>query len=105
MGSDWLACPVCCDLLNRLVRMQKRHSPYLSGMFSGCIVNNGAVNIAYQFEPDWDPENISEEDRAEPVQAHGSYRTFQNGTFLFVCCCFIFLNTLLFVNATGYVSF
>ncbi len=26
-------------------------------------------NIAYQFGPEWDPENISEEDRAEPVQA------------------------------------
>ncbi len=35
----------------------------------GCIVNNGVINIAYQFEPDWDAENISEEDRAEPVQA------------------------------------
>ncbi len=33
------------------------------------VVNNGAVNIAYQFEPEWDPDNISEEDRAEPVQA------------------------------------
>ncbi len=31
-----------------------------------CIVNNGVVYIAYQFEPDWDAENISEE---EPVQA------------------------------------
>ncbi len=29
---------------------------------------NRALN-AYQFEPDWDPEDISEEDRAEPVQA------------------------------------
>ncbi len=25
--------------------------------------------IAYQFEPDWDAEDISEEDHAEPVQA------------------------------------
>ncbi len=41
-------------------------------MRSGCIVNNGIVNIAYEFEPDWDAENISEEDHAEPVQAHGS---------------------------------
>ncbi len=38
-------------------------------MCSGCIVNNGVVNIAYHFEPDWYPENISEEDRVEPVQA------------------------------------
>ncbi len=38
-------------------------------MCSGCIVNNGVIYIAYQFKPDWDPENISEEDRAEPVQA------------------------------------
>ncbi len=28
-----------------------------------------ASSIAYQFEPDWDAEDISEEDRAEPVQA------------------------------------
>ncbi len=33
------------------------------------IVNSGVVYNAYQFEPDWDPEDISEEDRAEPVQA------------------------------------
>ncbi len=26
-------------------------------------------NIAYQFGPERDPENISEEDQAEPVQA------------------------------------
>ncbi len=36
---------------------------------SSCIVNNGVVYIAYQFEPDWDAEDISEEDHAEPVQA------------------------------------
>ncbi len=35
----------------------------------GWIVNSGVVYNAYQFEPDWDPEDISEEDRAEPVQA------------------------------------
>ncbi len=46
----------------------KSPAPQLIGMRSGCIVNNG-VYIAYQFEPDWDPEDISEEDRAEPVQA------------------------------------
>ncbi len=34
-----------------------------------CIVNKGVVYIAYQFEPQWDSEDISEEDRAEPVQA------------------------------------
>ncbi len=35
------------------------------------IVNNGVVYIAYQCEQsiDWDPENIIEEDHAEPVQA------------------------------------
>ncbi len=59
MGWDWLAGSVCCDWLNRL----------LSGMCSGWIVNSGVVYNAYQFEPDWDPEDISEEDRAEPVQA------------------------------------
>ncbi len=38
-------------------------------MRSGCNVNNGVVNIAYQFEPTWDAEGISEEDRTEPVKA------------------------------------
>ncbi len=33
------------------------------------LVNNDIVNIAYQFESDWDAEDISEEDHAEPVQA------------------------------------
>ncbi len=61
----------CCDLLNRQCT-SKRHTPQLSGMYSSCIVNNGVANIAYQFEPKWDAEDISEEDRAEPVQAHGS---------------------------------
>ncbi len=46
-----------------------RPAPQLSGMRSGWIVNSGVVYNAYQFEPDWDPEDISEEDRAEPVQA------------------------------------
>ncbi len=67
MGSDWLAGPVCSDLLNRQCA-SKRHAPQLR-MRSGCIVNNVVVNIAYQFEPNWDAEGISEEDRAEPVQA------------------------------------
>ncbi len=40
-----------------------------SGMCSACIVNNDVINIAYQFEPDWDPENINEEDHAETMQA------------------------------------
>ncbi len=68
MGSDWLAGPVCCDSLNHQC-VSKGHAPRLSGMCSGCIANNDVVNIAYQFEPEWDPENISEEDHAEPVQA------------------------------------
>ncbi len=38
-------------------------------MCSGCIVNNGVVYIAFQLEPDWDAEDISDEDHAEPVQA------------------------------------
>ncbi len=38
-------------------------------MRSGCIVNNDVINIAYQFESDWDAEDISEEDCAQPVQA------------------------------------
>ncbi len=42
----------------------KRPAPLLSGMRSGWIVNSGVVYNAYQFEPDWDPE-----DCAEPVQA------------------------------------
>ncbi len=68
MGSDWLAGSVCCDWLNRLY-CTERPAPHLSGMCSGWIVNSGLVYNAYQFEPDWDPEDISEEDRAEPVQA------------------------------------
>ncbi len=52
--------------------VQKCPAPQLSGMCSGCIVNNAVLNIAYQFEPEWDPANISEEDRAEHVQTHGS---------------------------------
>ncbi len=67
MGSDWLAGPVCCDWLNHLYGASECPAPQLSGMCSGCIVNNGVVYIAYQFEPDW--EDISEEDQAQPVQA------------------------------------
>ncbi len=63
MGSDWLAGPVCCDWLNCLYCTSKHPAPRLSGMRSDCIVNNGVVYIAHQFEPDWDAENISEEDR------------------------------------------
>ncbi len=69
MGWDWLAGSVCCDSLNRLYCLSERPAPHLSGMCSGWIVNSGVVYNAYQFEPDWDPEDISEEDRAEPVQA------------------------------------
>ncbi len=69
MGWDWSSGPVCCDWLNRLYCASKRPAPHLSGMCSGWIVNSGVVNIAYKFEPDWDPEDISEEDCAEPVQA------------------------------------
>ncbi len=47
MGSDWLAGPVCYDWLNR-----NRPAPQLRFMCSSCIVNNGVVYIAYQFEPD-----------------------------------------------------
>ncbi len=50
-------------------------------MCSGFIVNNGVVYIAYQFEPDWDAEDISEEDHAEPVQAR----------LLMVGLCFLFV--------------
>ncbi len=52
-----------------MLRLSKRPAPQLSGSCSVCFVNNGVVSIAYQFEPDGRPENISEEDRAEPVQA------------------------------------
>ncbi len=48
--------------------MSKHPAPQLSGMCSSCIVNNGVVYIAYQFEPEWDAEDFSEEDSAEPVQ-------------------------------------
>ncbi len=69
MGSDWLAGSVCCDSLNRIYCVSECPAPRLSGMCSSCIVNKGVVYIAYQFEPQWDSEDISEEDRAEPVQA------------------------------------
>ncbi len=59
MGSNWLASLVCCDWLNRLKCASKKKN--LRGLCSSCIVNN--VCIAYQFEPDWDAEDISEEDR------------------------------------------
>ncbi len=58
MGSDWLAGPLWLA-----------KPPLECGMCSGYIVNSGVVYIAYQFEPDWDAEDISEEDRGEPVQA------------------------------------
>ncbi len=104
MGSDWLAGPVCCDLLNHQCE-SKRHAPQLSGMCSGYIVNNGVVNIAHQFEPEWDAEDISEEDLAEPVQAQLLQDVPELYVFLFVCCCLIHLDRLLFVNAATYVSF
>ncbi len=94
MGSDWLADSVCCDWLNRLKCASKRPAPRLSSMCSGWIVNSGVVYI-YQFEPDWDTEDISEEDRAEPVQA----------LLLMVYLFVVLLDTLLFVNATASVSF
>ncbi len=84
--------------------MSERLAPQLSSMCSGCIVNNGIVYIAYQFESDWDAEDISEEDCAEPVQARLLQDVLESVCF-FVCCCLILLDTLLFVNATAYVSF
>ncbi len=63
VGSDWLAGSVYCDFLNHL---QKRPASHLSSMHSSCNVNNGVFNIAYHFELDCGPENISEVDRAEP---------------------------------------
>ncbi len=59
MGSDWLAAPVWWDWLNRLTSLT------LAACALGCIVEKAVVNIAYQFEPGWDAEDISEEDRAE----------------------------------------
>ncbi len=43
--------------------------PPLTSAACALVVNNSIVYIAYQFEPDWDPEDISDEDRVEPVQA------------------------------------
>ncbi len=77
-----------------LAKPSERPAPHLSGMCSGWIVNSGVVYNAYQFEPNWDPEDISEEDRAS---------TTLND--MFGCCCLILLNTLLFVSATASVSF
>ncbi len=77
MGSDCLAGSVCCD--SSLVRVQSP-SPQC------CVVNNDVGNIADQFEPNWDPENISEEDRAKPVQAW----LLQDDSewYVFFVCCF-----------------
>ncbi len=107
MGSDWLAGPVCCDLLNCLV--QSRNVAPLTSAACALVLYcehwcHRIVNIAYQFEPDWDPENISEEDRAEPVQAR-LLQDVSEWYVFFVCCCLILLDMLLFVNATAYVSF
>ncbi len=66
MGCDWLAGSVCCDSVNHQYASE-RPSPQWHVL--RWIVNSGVVYNAYQFEPDWDPEDISEEDRAEPVQA------------------------------------
>ncbi len=99
VGSDWLAGPVCCDLVNRLVDVQKCPAPHLSALCSANIVNNGVVNIAYQFEPEWD-QRILVKRIAQNRCKHSSHRTFQNGMF-FVWCCLILLVTLLFVNATA----
>ncbi len=67
-------------------------------MCSGCIVNNGVVDIVYQFESDWDPEDITEADRTELLEARFRMVCF------FVGCCLILLDTLLCVNATAYAS-
>ncbi len=64
-------------------------------MCSGCTVNNGVVSIAYQFEPEWYPDNISEE----------TQDVSEVYFFLFVVVCLIFLDAVLFVNATAYVIF
>ncbi len=72
--------------------------PALTSVACALVVflNNGIIYIAYHFEPDWDPENIHEEDCTEPVP--------RDGMFL-ACCCLILLDMLLFVNATASVSF
>ncbi len=49
-GSDWLAGPVCCDSLNRLYCASERPAPQLSGMCSGCIVNNGILYNSHVFK-------------------------------------------------------
>ncbi len=54
----------------RLVHVYTSRRPSAQGSRSICFVNNGVISIAYQFEPDGGPENISEEDRVEPVLAH-----------------------------------
>ncbi len=64
--------------------VQKRHAPHLR-MCSACIVKSDVVNIAYQFEPEWDAENISEEEARLLMLC------------FFVCCCVILLYMLLFM--------
>ncbi len=82
-----------------MLRLSKRPAPQLSGSCSVCFVNNGVVSIAYQFEPDGFPENISEEDRAEPVQArllqhvsewHVSMFVVSDFTYTVICNCYCF---------------
>ncbi len=62
MGCDLSAGPVCYNRQNHLYLNVP--APQLRGMCSCCIVNNGIVYIDYEFEPDWDAGDISEEDRA-----------------------------------------
>ncbi len=78
MGSDWLAGSVCCDSLNRLYCTSKRPAPLLSGMCSGWIVNSGVVYNAYQFEPDWDPEDISAEQSMWAERGASAERSVRN---------------------------
>ncbi len=79
---SWLS--VVCDWLKTLPSRAHLTSPPLSSATSLLvwIVNSGVVFNAYQFEPDWDPEDISEEDCAEPVQARLLIG-------MFGCCCLI----------------
>ncbi len=72
MGSDWLADSVYCDSLNRQCRF-RNVTPLTSAACAPVLYcKQRCLNIVYQFEPDWDAEDINEEDRAELVQAHGS---------------------------------
>ncbi len=62
------------------------------------------VNIAYQIEPEWDAEDISEEDHAEPVQAQVVFCLLPH-TFRYTiickcyCLCYLLIHGFILIKA------